>query len=49
MDLSQAFDTINHELLIANMEAYGFHKVSLEIMLKLPRWKKTKDKNFVGI
>ena len=29
MDLSKAFDTINHELLIAKLHAYGFTRVSL--------------------
>ena len=44
MDLSKAFDTINHELLIAKMEAYGFHKDSLEIMLSYLSGRKQRTK-----
>ena len=44
MDLSKAFDTINHELLIAKLEAYGFEENTLEIVHSYlsDRWQRTK-------
>ena len=47
MDLSQAFDTINHELLIAKLHAYGIHKDSLKILLNYlsNRWQRKKINN----
>ena len=32
MDLSKAFDTLNHDLLIANPHAYGFTRDSLKLI-----------------
>ena len=44
MDLSKAFDTINHELLVAKLEAYGFNKNALDILLNYlsDRWQRIK-------
>ena len=49
MDLSKAFDTINHELLIAKLYAYGFSKDALKLINSYMsnRWQRTKiDKSF---
>ena len=44
MDLSKAFDTINHQLLIAKLHVYGFSKDALELILNYlsDRWQRTK-------
>ena len=44
MDLSKAFDTINHELLIAKLHAYGFSYNALELVHSYlsNRWHRTK-------
>ena len=44
MDLSKAFDTINHQLLISKLYAYGFGIDALELILDYlsNRWQRTK-------
>ena len=44
MDLSKAFDTINHELLIAKLAEYGFDDSALEVMHSYlaDRWQRVK-------
>ena len=44
MDLSKAFDTINHELMVAKLEAYGFEESALRTVLSYlsDRWQRTK-------
>ena len=47
MDLSKAFDTLNHELLIAKLSAYGFEKKALKLIHSYlsNRWQRTKINN----
>ena len=44
MDLSKAFDTLNHDLLIAKLQAYGFDYNALKLFKSYlsNRWQRTK-------
>ena len=49
MDLSESFDAINHDLLIAKLHAYGLNKSSLKLLFSYlnNRWHRTKiNQNF---
>ena len=49
MDLSKAFDSLNHELLIVKLRAYGFHNGSLKLIQSYLTniWQRTKiNKSF---
>ena len=50
MYLSKAFDTINHELMIAKLSAYGLDETSLKIILSYlsNRWKRTKIRTTIS-
>ena len=47
MNLSKAYDTLNHELLIAKLHAYGFDESLLKLLHKylLNRWYRTEVNN----
>ena len=49
MNLSKAFDTLNHEILIEKLSAYGFNNKCLNLIQSYPtnRWQRTKtNKSF---
>ena len=41
-DLSKAFDCLNHELIIAKLDAYGFHETALEFIYSYLKERKQK-------
>ena len=43
-DLSKTFDCINHELLIAKLNAYGFHSLSLKFISAYLNFRRQKNK-----
>ena len=47
MDLSKAFDTLNHDLLIAKLDAYGFKMNSVKLIYSYlkDRWQRTRINN----
>ena len=51
MDLSKAFDTLDHDLLIAKLHAYGFEKNALRLVKSYltDRWQRTKiDTSYIS-
>ena len=52
MDLSKAFDTLNHDLLIAKLQGYGFDTKTLKLLHSYlrKRWQRTKVySNFITL
>ena len=47
MDLSKAFDTLNHDLVIAKLHSYGFSMKALKLINSYlsNRWQRTKVNN----
>ena len=43
-DLSKAFDSLNHKLLIAKLQAYGFDEVALKLIYNYLRFRKQRTK-----
>ena len=51
MDLSKAFDTLNHDLLIAKLHAYGFSEESLQLINSYltNRWQRSMRVLVIGL